>query len=300
MKTIAQAKDRRAAKIARKQATAPSPIFEPMMSSEQAPMVQAKCACGGGCPGCKDQLPIHAKLAVSEPGDIYEQEADRIADQVMATPAHPAPPSILRFSGQWKGHMNAAPTSVDQVLASPGRPLEPALRNDMEQRFGHDFSSVRVHSGAAAEQSARDANARAYTAGNNIVFGADGFTPSTQEGRKLLAHELTHVLQQSNAGTSVQRKDSPGAGGFPTKAPSGPRGKDDQEQSWANPSISLSTEPVLVATIYFRTKEFSLDAKDKAVLLQLAKAYAPWAKSRAGASGPDRRLRRSPPVGRAE
>ena len=95
--------------------------------------------------------------------------------------------------------MDAAPASVDHVLASPGRPLEPALRQDMEQRFGHDFSRVRVHSGAAAEQSARDVNAHAYTVGHNIVFGAGRFAPGTHEGRRLIAHELTHVVQQSGA-----------------------------------------------------------------------------------------------------
>ena len=121
----------------------------------------------------------------------------------MATPAHPAvsgaPPRIQRFSGQSNGQMDAAPASVDQALASPGRPLEPALRQDMEQRFGHDFSRVRVHSGAAAEQSARDVNAHAYTVGHNIVFGAGRFAPGTHEGRRLIAHELTHVVQQSGA-----------------------------------------------------------------------------------------------------
>ena len=118
----------------------------------------------------------------------------------MATPAHPAvsgaPPRIQRFSGQSHGQMDAAPASVDQSIASSGRPLEPALRQDMEQRFGHDFSQVRVHSGAAAEQSARDVNARSYTVGHDVVFGKGQFVPGTREGQRLLAHELTHVVQQ--------------------------------------------------------------------------------------------------------
>jgi hypothetical protein len=161
---------------------------------------------------------IQAKLKVNEPGDVYEQEADRIADQVMATPAHPAingaPPRIQRFSGQANG-LDTAPASVDWTLASPGRPLDPALRRDMEQRFGHDFSEVRVHSGTAAQQSAQDMNAIAYTVGHNIVFGADRFAPGTQEGQRLLAHELTHVVQQSGSGgihvdsTNEKRGPSP-------------------------------------------------------------------------------------------
>ena len=157
------------------------------------------------------RIPVHApvpfkiqtKLTVNTPGDVYEQEADRIADQVMATPTHPAingaPLRIQRFSGQSNGQIEAAPASVDQALASPGRPLEPTLRLDMEQRFGHDFSRVRVHSGAAAEQSARDVSAHAYTVGQNIVFGAGRFAPGTNEGQRLITHELTHVVQQSGS-----------------------------------------------------------------------------------------------------
>ncbi len=134
---------------------------------------------------------IQTKLAINKPGDEYEQEADRVAEQVLAAPAHPAvgdaPPHIQRYARQVTGGTDTAPASVDRVLASSGRPLDPALRQDMEQRFGHDFSRVRVHSGAVAEQSARDVNANAYTVGHNVVFGAGQFTPGSQEGRRLLS-----------------------------------------------------------------------------------------------------------------
>jgi hypothetical protein len=143
---------------------------------------------------------IQTKLAINRPGDEYEQEADRVADQVLAMPAHPAVSGaslrIQRFSGQSKEKMDTAPASVDQALASPSRPLEPALQQDMEHRFGHDFSRVQLHSGEAAEESARDVNARAYTVGHNIVFRTGLFAPGTYEGRRLIAHELTHVIQQ--------------------------------------------------------------------------------------------------------
>jgi hypothetical protein len=179
-------------------------------------VLQRKCAscgnhtiAGGQCQEC-DRKKLQTKLQVNEPGDVYEQEADRIADQVMAMSAYPgvstAPPRIQRFSGQSNGQMDVAPASVDQALASPGRPLEPALRQDMEQRFSHDFSRVRVHSGAAAEQSARDVNATAYTVGRDIVFGADRFVLGTRMGRRLLAHELTHVIQQESGDAQIQRK----------------------------------------------------------------------------------------------
>jgi hypothetical protein len=147
---------------------------------------------------------IQTKLAINKPGDEYEQEADRIADQVMAAPIPHSvgntPPHIQRFAGQPTGQTEAAPASVDQALASPGKPLEPTLKQDMEQRFGYDFSRVRLHTDAAAEQSAREVNANAYTVGHNVVFGPSRFTPETQEGRRLIAHELAHVVQQSGAG----------------------------------------------------------------------------------------------------
>ncbi len=155
---------------------------------------------------------LQAKLKIGQPGDIYEQEADRIADQMMATPVHQAvsgaQPRIQRFSGQSNGQTDSAPASVDQALASPGRPLEPVLRQDMEQRFGHDFSKVRVHTDADAERSARDVNANAYTVGHNIVLGAGRFAPGTHEGRRLIAHELIHVVQQSRQESEViQRQE---------------------------------------------------------------------------------------------
>jgi Domain of unknown function (DUF4157) len=194
------------------QVPAVSPIVHsaPLRPS-QSGILRRKCACGGAadmsgeCEECakKERLRLQTKLKINEPGDIYEQEADRVAAQVLATPAHigasGAVTRIQGFSGQSNGQMEAAPASVDQPLVSPGRLLEPALRQDMELRFGHDFSRVRVPSGAAAEQSAQDVNAHAYTVGHDMVFGAGGFAPGTHEGRRLLAHELTHVVQQAGA-----------------------------------------------------------------------------------------------------
>lgn len=173
-------------------------------------LLQRKCACGnhtvsgGDCEECSKnkRLGLQTKLTVNEPGDIYEQEADRIADQVMANPVHSrsggAPLGIQRLAGEPVGQINAVPASVDQTIASSGRPLEPALRQDMEQRFGYDFSQVRVHTGVAAEQSAREINANAYTLGQDVVFGERSFSPGTHAGRRLIAHELTHVVQQTD------------------------------------------------------------------------------------------------------
>ncbi|UVT22333.1 MAG: DUF4157 domain-containing protein [Nitrospira sp.] len=120
--------------------------------------------------------------------------------------AHAALPHNHRFSDQSEGQMDVTPANVGQVLAGGGRPLDQSLQRDMEQRFGHDFSRVQVHTDAAAEQSARDLNAHAYTAGHNIVFGAGQYMPSMDAGRRLLAHELTHVVQQSNASPFAQHR----------------------------------------------------------------------------------------------
>jgi Domain of unknown function (DUF4157) len=94
-------------------------------------------------------------------------------------------------------HVDAVPAGVEQALASPGRPLEPALRQEMEQRFGYDFSRVRVHADPRAVESTQALQARAYTVGQHIVMGEDQPSSETIPGRQLLAHELAHVVQQS-------------------------------------------------------------------------------------------------------
>jgi hypothetical protein len=84
----------------------------------------------------------------------------------------------------------------DVINSGGGSPLDTDTRTDMESRFGHDFGDVRVHTGSAAQDSARAVNAHAYTVGSNIVFQRDRYDPASPEGRHMLAHELTHVVQQ--------------------------------------------------------------------------------------------------------
>ena len=159
---------------------------------------------------------LQRKLALGASNDPLEREADRVADQVMAMTANPtvsgAAPRIQRYTGQASGETGTAAASVNRVLTSSGRPLEPALQQDMERRFGHDFSRVRVHAGGEAEQSAREVNANAYTVGHDVVFGAGQFAPGTNQGRRLLAHELAHVAQQTGSvGTRLgQGNEKPG------------------------------------------------------------------------------------------
>jgi len=177
-------------------------------STQAGLLLQRKCACGsptasltGECAECKSKKRLQNKLSIGASNDPLEQEAGRVADQVLAAPANSAgrsaKPHIQRFTGQPTAQASmTVPASVDRVLASPGRSLDAAVRQDMEQRFGHEFSRVRVHSDVAAEQSVRAVDAHAYTVGNHLVFGASRYAPDTAAGRRLLAHELTHVVQQ--------------------------------------------------------------------------------------------------------
>jgi len=91
------------------------------------------------------------------------------------------------------------PASVADVLRSPGRPLDSATRAYFEPRFGHDFSRVRVHTDTRAAESAREVHSLAYVVGQDIVFGSGQYAPATPSGRRLLAHELAHVVQQGEA-----------------------------------------------------------------------------------------------------
>ncbi|MFL4908288.1 DUF4157 domain-containing protein [Streptomyces sp. MMS24-I2-30] len=100
-------------------------------------------------------------------------------------------------------------SSVHDVVSSGGgQPLDTDTRTDMEGRLGADFSSVRVHTGSAAHQSAQEVGAHAYTVGDNIVFQRDSYDPASHQGRTTLAHELTHVIQQRNG--PVDGTEAPG------------------------------------------------------------------------------------------
>ena len=108
------------------------------------------------------------------------------------------------------------PSPVHEVVSSGGRPLEPDVRTDMEGRLGHDFGDVRVHDDSAAQRSAQSVNAHAYTVGSNIVFQRDQYDPGSDAGRTMLAHELTHVVQQRSGPVD----GTPTAGGVKVSDPS--------------------------------------------------------------------------------
>lgn len=225
----AQVKDSGAARTAA-QTAAPSwdfskiPVFSPgrEQPSQMPPHFPAP------------RLPIQAKLKVGAVNDPLEHEADRVADQVMRMPAleaavTSAPPQVSRkcdaceeeekLQKKPAGPQAAAgeaPAIVHDVLRSPGQPL--STRGYFEPRFGHDFSRVRIHADPGASHAADAVQAQAFTFGSDIVFGSGKFAPSTPAGRKLLAHELTHVVQQGAAPAAATHSPAEAAGEGATEA----------------------------------------------------------------------------------
>ncbi len=177
---------------------------------------------------------VQAKLVVGQVNDPLEHEADHVADRVMRMPdpvssLAAGPMQVSRECAACEedetlmrraeaGHGPAvAPDIVHGVIASPGQPIEQASRDFFEPRMGRDFSSVRIHLGAAAAASAHAVGARAYTVGSRIVFAADAYAPGSEAGKRLLAHELAHVVQQ-NPGLPDRRAASI-AGPAPVRPP---------------------------------------------------------------------------------
>jgi hypothetical protein len=114
------------------------------------------------------------------------------------------------------GVMDEERSPVHDVISGGGSPLDGGVRADMEARMGHDFSDVRVHTGDTADSSARSVSAHAYTVGSNIVFQRGAYDPGSSSGQTLLAHELTHVVQQRNGPVDGR----PAAGGISVSDPS--------------------------------------------------------------------------------
>lgn len=178
--------------------------------------------------GSGGKLPLQCKLMVGSTTDPLEAEADHVAEHVLAeqpvsvSGAGAGSAGVVRrcacgASGQTceacgneknktilrraTGDVAPveAPSIVHDVIRSSGRPLDDGLRRDMEDGFGFDFSRVRVHSEGAADAAARAIGAHAFTTGHNIVFANGQYAPSEPSGRRLIAHELAHVMQQGGS-----------------------------------------------------------------------------------------------------
>jgi hypothetical protein len=149
-------------------------------------VLQRKCACGGTPGPTGEYEPCRKKK--------LQRRSSRFAPSAISHP---------------HAFASKAPPIVHEVLRSPGRPLDANTRAFMEPRFGHDFSQVRIHTDTKAVKSAQAVNASAYTVGRDVVFGCGKYAPGTNMGKELLAHELTHVIQQrcSLGGPIVQRQE---------------------------------------------------------------------------------------------
>lgn len=184
---------------------------------------------------------VQAKLTVGPPGDVYEREADRVADEVMRIPEpegrvqrvcaeceeemqrQPAPAKEenedkMMRAKETPGRVPEVTPDMESRLAAlrgGGEPLPSSERAFFEPRFGRDFSDVRIHSGPEAVNLAQQIQARAFTLGDSVVFGSGQYAPGARAGRQLLAHELTHVVQQRGGGTA--REASPGFSSTPSE-----------------------------------------------------------------------------------
>jgi hypothetical protein len=220
------------------------------------------------------RLPIQRKLYVSQSHDPHEQEADRIADQVMQThtadangprledsQARVSNPSLLsgapvmaqRKCGQCEEEEENkvqrkpagadGPATVAQPLMAPtGKQIDARTRAFMEPRLNSDFSNVRIHTDDRADASARQLNALAFTLGRDVAFRAGQYEPHTERGRRLLAHELVHVMQQSPVDPQ-RTADAPtlpaiqqAEPGFVQRQPAGP---DVAEEATTGPSVKM-------------------------------------------------------------
>lgn len=209
-----------AAPLATTRATAPAPATTGVAFAASFSTAVARRHAAGV------PLFLRPSLPVTHPDEASEQEADRVAERVLRMPV-PAARSVVHRTcaacaaggSSCRGceeepaagvsrmaqasTAGAAPASVSAVLRAPGEPLASSARAFFEPRFGEDLSHVRVHTDREAQQSARDVNALAYAVGAHLVFGAGRYAPSTPDGQRLLAHELTHVLQSGQGGSAV-------------------------------------------------------------------------------------------------
>lgn len=149
---------------------------------------------------------LQEKLSIGHSDDPLEYEADRIAAKVV-TMRHPdavgsrgITSRISRRDVDKSSGGGRVPEQVNDTLDRSGEPLPARIRDYFEPRFGHDFSEVRIHHDGPAAESARAVSAQAYTVGNQIVFASGQYQPESPSGRALLAHELTHTIQQGGSG----------------------------------------------------------------------------------------------------
>ena len=210
---------------------------------------------------------IQTKLTVGEPGDKYEQEADTVAAKVVEqinSPKSQQPvqgkvepvvqPTLMRQGGAGKGTVNRDVEQNIQQARGSGQGLADNVRQPMEQAFGAGFSGVKVHTGGQADVLNRSLNSRAFATGQDIFFKQGEYNPGSRGGQELLAHELTHVVQQTG---TVQRQPGKESKGSATATLTKPKAKKTingsaSSISWidpASPAGKVVSDPAPSATI---------------------------------------------------
>jgi hypothetical protein len=206
---------------------------------------------------------LQAKLVVGAAGDAFEREADRVADLLIRRAgAHPradgpgperpqredAPVRVSRQTNrEVDTGIDLPPDIAAQVerLRGGGMPLPARDRAIFEPLLGVDLGAIRIHTGIAAMQTARALQARAYAVGSEIAFGSGQYRPGTDSGRRLLAHELVHTVQQ-RGGVGPVRRDRPSPGKVditPTTEP------EQQEQPLVPDAASIKKHVEFVSAI---------------------------------------------------
>lgn len=171
---------------------------------------------------------------------------------------------LLQDEAREKHHASVDSPLVDSTLNSEGQPLDATARSQMEALFNEDFGGVRIHTDAEAAESAQAVEARAYTSGEDVVFGANQYRPDTSEGKQLIAHELAHTVQHRDAGHS----SSHGGGTSISRAPLGTKEPISLFPDIPSPMVSRMGN-MLVATVYFGQRFFLLDPRNFAAVEQI-------------------------------
>jgi Domain of unknown function (DUF4157) len=201
---------------------------------------------------------LQPKLTIGSINDPVEREADSVATRIVGVPSRRSGQSSPRSSHQesllqrlpiHQESSSSAPGIVEQVQHSAGRPLDPATRTFFEPRIGQDLGHIRVDTDQEASDSAHSIHALAYTVGRDIAFAQGRYSPHTDEGKRLLAHELVHTVQQSSRASSVVQR-TPDLGGLTvsvalagTTVPiSGAKVHIDQKLVSSSKSVDLVTE----------------------------------------------------------
>jgi hypothetical protein len=242
------------------------------------PVVRRKggCACGGGCPRCGTSTPGGLKVGPAD--DRFEREADQVAGRIMAMPGTPARRQVGELDPRERIRAKALPGTIATGAggleaamgrSGRGRPLPAAERAFFEPRFGRDLGAVRLHDDAASASAAENISARAFTLGSDIFLGAKAQGSRGAEGRHLLAHELTHVVQQQAMAPPnlVQREPT-----YPDDSCAEVQGSIGAawptSQRWVQVARSRLSDPSAVSSALQR--HFKIDPEDPAQAADLA------------------------------